>query len=81
MYEGNKFYDLEWEEPVLFSDKPHLPITKGYPLNNITIVDRNNDGEEIMLSDLTQEKREMYLAQYTGKVVDLVKNKMKVKTK
>ena len=34
-----------------------------------------------MLSDLTQEKREMYLAQYTGKVVDLVKNKMKVKTK
>lgn len=81
MYEGNEISDLEWEEPVIFSDKPHLPITKGYPLNNITVVDRNDDGEEVMLSDLSPERREIYLAQYTSKVVELVKNKMEVKEK
>ena len=76
MYDGESFYDLEWEEPVLFSDKPNMPITKGYPLNNITIIGEDENGKEIMLSDLTEEERNKYLSPYTDKVAKFVNDNM-----
>ena len=77
MYDGESFHNLEWEEPVVFSDKPHLPITKGYPLNNITIIGEDERGEKVMLSDLPEEERNQYLSPYTDKVAKFVDNNMK----
>ena len=71
MYNGDDFHDLTWEEPVLFSDTPHYPITKGYVLNNITIV-KKSDGGNVMLSDLDEEERYNYLSKYTDAVVSFV---------
>lgn len=68
MYNGKKFYYLDWDEHVLFSDTPHFPITKGYVLNNITIVEIDENGNKIMLSDLSDEEKEKYLAKYTDNV-------------
>lgn len=68
MYNGKKFYYLDWDEHVLFSDTPHFPITKGYVLNNITIVEIDENGNKIMLSDLSDEEKEKYLAEYTDNV-------------
>lgn len=75
MYDGKAFKDLTWQEPVRFSDTPHLPITKGYVLNNITIV-RKERGQNIMLSDLSPEERDQYLARYTDVVANFVKENM-----
>ena len=75
IYDGTDYYDYSWEEKVLFSDTPHLPITKGYVLNNITIVGKNN-GKNIMLSDLTDEQRYDYLSKYTDSVADFVIDKI-----
>jgi len=71
-YDGNEFHYLDWDEPVVFSDTPHEPIPKGYVLNSITIVEKNENGEDIMLSDLSPEKRQRYLSSYTDKVADFV---------
>ena len=71
-YDGNKFHYLDWDEPVEFSDTPHEPIPKGYVLNSITIVDKDEKGNDIMLSDLSPEKRQSYLALYTDKVADFI---------
>ena len=68
MYNGKEFYYLDWDEHVLFSDTPHFPITKGYVLNNITIVEIDENGNKIMLSDLSDEEKEKYLAKYTDNV-------------
>lgn len=76
VYDGINFYDYSWDEEVLFSDSPHYPITKGYVLNNITIVKKNNN-QNIMLSDLSEEEKYNYLSKYTDKVVDFVYDKMK----
>ena len=71
MYNGDDFHDLTWEEPVLFSDTPHYPITRGYVLNNITIVKKSDDGN-VMLSDLDEGERYKYLSKYTDAVVSFV---------
>lgn len=76
MYDGENFHDMEWEELVVFNDKPHMPITKGYPLNNITIIGEDEKGKEIMLSDLSEEERNLYLAPYTEKVARFVNENM-----
>lgn len=76
MYDGKNFHDLEWEEPVIFSDNPHLPITKGYPLNNITLIGKGEQGNEVMLSDLSEEERNAYLSPYTEKVAGFVNENM-----
>lgn len=76
MYDGINFYDYTWDEKVLFSDTPHFPITKGYVLNNITIVKKAN-GNNIMLSDLSDDERFEYLATYTDSVADFVNEHMK----
>ena len=68
MYNGKKFCYLDWDEHVLFNDTPHFPITKGYVLNNITIVKIDENGNKIMLSDLSDEEKEKYLAKYTDNV-------------
>ena len=73
MYNGKNFHDLTWEEPVLFSDTPHYPITRGYVLNNITIV-KKSDGDNVMLSDLDEEERYKYLSRYTDAVVNFIKD-------
>ena len=71
MYNGKDFKDYTWEENVLFSDTPHYPITKGYVLNNITVVKK--DGENnIMLSDLSDDERFEYLSKYTDELVKFV---------
>ena len=75
MYDGSDFYDLTWEEEVLFRDTPHYPITKGYVLNNITIV-KQEENNNIMLSDLSEKERNDYLAKYTDSVVKFIKEKM-----
>ena len=75
MYDGSDFYDLTWEEEVLFSDTPHYPITKGYVLNNITLV-KKEENNNIMLSDLSEKERNDYLAKYTDSVVKFIKEKM-----
>ena len=75
MYDGSDFYDLTWEEEVLFRDTPHYPITKGYVLNNITIV-KKEENNNIMLSDLSEKERNDYLAKYTDSVVKFIKEKM-----
>ena len=75
MYNGKNFYDYTWEEPVLFSDTPHYPITKGYVLNNITIVKKTNN-DNIMLSDLSENERYEYLSKYTDKVVCFINDKL-----
>ena len=80
MYDGESFYDYTWEEPVLFSDTPHYPITKGYVLNNITIVKKIGN-DNIMLSDLTEDERVGYLSKYTDAVVCFVNEKLVNKTK
>ena len=72
MYDGIAFHDYTWNEDVLFSDTPHYPITKGYVLNNITIIDK-----DIMLSDLSKEERYNYLSKYTDNVALFVNNNMK----
>ena len=71
IYDGKEYYDYTWDEDVLFSDTPHYPITKGYVLNNITIINKEND-KNIMLSDLSEEERFNYLSKYTDKVVDFI---------
>ena len=76
IYDGKSFYDYSWDEKVLFSDTPHYPITKGYVLNNITIV-KKEDGKNIMLSDLSDEESYRYLSKYIDKVVDFVDDKIK----
>lgn len=80
MYDGENFYDYTWEEPVLFSDVPHYPITKGYVLNNITIVKKLGD-DNIMLSDLTEIERYEYLSKYTDTVASFVNDKLVKKMK
>ena len=75
MYDGKNFYDYMWEEPVLFSSIPHYPITKGYVLNNITIV-KKVDNNIIMLSDLTEEERYEYLSKYTDTIADFINDKL-----
>lgn len=75
MYDGKNFYDYTWEEPVLFSSIPHYPITKGYVLNNITIV-KKIDNNTIMLSDLTEEERYEYLSKYTDTIADFINDKL-----
>ena len=75
MYDGKNFYDYTWEEPVLFSSIPHYPITKGYVLNNITIV-KKVDNNTIMLSDLTEEERYEYLSKYTDTIADFINDKL-----
>ena len=75
MYDGKNFYDYTWEEPVLFSSIPHYPITKGYVLNNITIVKKVDDNT-IMLSDLTEEERYEYLSKYTDTIADFINDKL-----
>ena len=75
MYDGSDFYDYAWEEPVLFCDTPHYPITKGYVLNNITIVKKEGKSP-VMLSDLSENERAEYLSNYTDKVVRFIKEKM-----
>lgn len=75
MYDGSRFYDYSWKEKVLFSDTPHFPITRGYVLNNITVVKKNN-GNNIMLSDLTQEERYEYLSKYTDTVANFINDKI-----
>ena len=75
MYDGNKFYDYTWEEEVVFSDSPHFPITKGYVLNNITIV-KKEGSNNVMLSDLSEEERYKYLSKYTDPVAMFVKTNM-----
>lgn len=71
MYNGKDFKDYTWEENVLFSDTPHYPITKGYVLNNITVVKK--DGENnVMLSDLSDDERYEYLSKYTDELVKFV---------
>ena len=71
MYDGKSFNDYTWEEPVVFNDTPHYPITKGYVLNNITIV-KKTSSDNIMLSDLTEDERYEYLSKYTDAVVNFV---------
>ena len=73
MYNGKEFFDYTWEEPVTFNSTPHYPITKGYVLNNITIVKKTNK-KIIMLSDLTESERYKYLAKYTDNVATFVSN-------
>ena len=80
MCDGESFYDYTWEEPVLFSDTPHYPITKGYVLNNITIVKKIGN-DNIMLSDLTEDERTEYLSKYTDAVARFVNGKLLNKTK
>ena len=80
MYDGKNFYDYTWEEPVLFSGIPHYPITKGYVLNNITIVKKLGN-DNIMLSDLTEEERYEYLSKYTDIVASFVNNRLVKKKK
>ena len=75
MYDGKNFYDYTWEEPVLFSSIPHYPITKGYVLNNITIV-KKVDNNTIMLSYLTEEERYEYLSKYTDTIADFINDKL-----
>ena len=75
MYDGSDFYDYTWEEKVLFCDTPHYPITKGYVLNNITIVKKEGTNN-IMLSDLSEEDRNDYLSKFTDAVVKFIKEKM-----
>ena len=72
IYDGNRFRDYTWEERVLFSDTPHFPITKGYVLNNITIV-RKDGSNNIMLSDLSEEERYRFLAKFTDAVANFAK--------
>lgn len=77
VFDGQKFRQVEWKEPVLFSDSPHYPITPGYVLNNITIVGKRYnplDGKysNIMLSDLSEEARFEYLRKYTDSVAEFV---------
>lgn len=76
MFDGKKFSDYKWEEEVLFSDTPHFPITKRYVLNNITIIGKSNKGENIMLSDLSEEDRFKYLSEYTDNVANFVNKNM-----
>ena len=80
MYDGESFYDFTWEEPVLFSDTPHYPITEGYVLNNITIVKKIGN-DNIMLSDLTEAERYEYLSKYTDSVASFVNDKLIKKIK
>lgn len=75
MYNGKEFREHTWEEKVLFSDTPHFPITKGYVLNNITIVGKDGDNN-IMLSDLSEEERYKYLSKYTDFIAMFVKEGM-----
>jgi inosine/xanthosine triphosphate pyrophosphatase family protein len=75
MYDGKDFRDYTWDEEVLFSDTPHYPITKGYVLNNITIVEKDGDNN-IMLSDLSEEERYKYLSKFTDTVARFVNNGM-----
>lgn len=77
VFDGTEFRSYSWEEPVLFSDSPHYPITPGYVLNNITIVGKLNGNSNcadsnIMLSDLSNDARFEYLRNYTDFVVDFV---------
>ena len=60
---------------MLFCDTPHYPITKGYVLNNITIVKKEGTNN-IMLSDLSEEDRNDYLSKFTDAVVKFIKDKM-----
>lgn len=80
MYDGKDFRDYTWDEEVLFSDTPHYPITKGYVLNNITIVEKDGDNN-IMLSDLSEEERYKYLSKFTDTVARFVNNGMHKKIK
>lgn len=75
VFDGKNYYDYSWDEIVLFGDTLHLPITKGYVLNNITIVKKENN-KNIMLSDLSDEERYNYLAKYTDKVCKFVIDKL-----
>ena len=74
VYDGKEFHYLDWDEPVEFSSTPHEPIPKGYVLNSITIVGKDENGNDIMLSDLTPEERQNYLSKYTDKVASFVDN-------
>ena len=76
MYNGQNFYYLDWDEGVLFSDTPHFPITKGYVLNNITIVRLDENGNKVMLSDLSPEERYQYLSRYTDRVSGFIDRHM-----
>lgn len=77
MYNGGNFYDYKFEEPVLFSDTPHYPITKGYVLDSITVVKKTGGGDgNVMLSDLTEEERYEYLSEYINAVVGFVSDNL-----
>lgn len=76
-YNGEKYSYLEWDEDVKFSCYPHTPIPKGYVLNSITIIKKDENGNDVMLSDLSDEDRFEYLRKYTDNVVKFVTDKNK----
>ncbi len=74
IYNGEKYSYLEWDENVNFSCYPHNPIPKGYVLNSITIIKKDEKGNDVMLSELNDEDRFEYLRKYTDNVVKFVIN-------
>lgn len=82
-YNGKEYSYLEWDENVNFSCYPHKPIPKGYVLNSITIIKKDENGNDVMLSDLSDDDRFEYLRKYTDNVVKFVidKNKTKILSK
>lgn len=79
IYNGEKYSYMEWDENVNFSCCPHNPIPKGYVLNSITIIKKDEKGNDVMLSDLSAEDRFEYLRKYTDDVVKFVIDKNKYK--
>lgn len=78
MYNGKDYSYLEWDESVNFSCYLHKPIPKGYVLNSITIVKKDEKGNDVMLSDLSTDDRFEYLREYTDNVVKFVIDKNKI---
>lgn len=78
IYNGEEYSYLEWDENVNFSCYPHNPIPKGYVLNSITIIKKDEKGNDVMLSDLSDEDRFQYLRRYTDNVVKFVIDKNKI---
>lgn len=81
MYNGKEYSYLEWDENVNFSCYPHTPIPKGYVLNSITIIKKDEKGNDVMLSDLSDEDRFEYLRKYTDNVVKFVTGRNKTPDK
>lgn len=77
IYDGEEYSYLEWDENVNFSSYPHNPIPKGYVLNSITIIKKDEEGNDVMLSDLSDEEGFEYLRTYTDNVVKYVISKTK----